>query len=69
MSLQGQTVSQAGSVLPEIPAKPQTVRAYGKESTAGVSDSIAVRLRHGLRLQAQTHPARATPPDALCWTL
>jgi hypothetical protein len=28
--MQGQTVSQAGSMLPETPAKPQTVRLYGK---------------------------------------
>jgi hypothetical protein len=32
MSLQGHAVSQAGSMLPETPAKPQTVRVYGKEA-------------------------------------
>jgi hypothetical protein len=30
LRLQGQTVSQAGSMLPETLAKPQTVRLYGK---------------------------------------
>jgi hypothetical protein len=47
----------------------QTVRLYGKAGVAGVSNGMPIRLRNGLRLQAQTRPARATPSESFCWML